>query len=103
MSEAINIVAVVQGKAGTADKLYQIIKPCVAASRNDTGCLQYQIHRDLDHADRFVFLERWASRQSLQHHEQTAHFKTFAETIKPLLADPLSVFVLSGSLEGPQL
>lgn len=103
MSEVLNIVAVVQGKAGTADQLYQIIKPCVAASRNDPGCLQYQIHRDLDHADRLVFLERWANRQSLQQHEQTAHFKTLAEAIKPLLAEPLSVLVLGGSLEGPQL
>ena len=69
MSSEIRVVAVVQGKAGTADAIQQVLLRCVAPSRAETGCLLYTPHRDLDCADRFVFFERWTSRAALDLHK----------------------------------
>jgi len=99
MSSEIRVVAVVQGKAGTADAIEQVLLRCVAPSRAETGCLLYTPHRDLDRADRFVFFERWTSRAALDHHKDTEHFKTLVRDLTPLLAYPLDVTVLEALLD----
>ena len=99
MSSEIRVVAVVQGKPGTADAIQQVLLRCVAPSRSETGCLLYTPHRDLDRAERFVFFERWASRAALAEHEDTEHFKQLIRELTPLLAHPLDVTVLEALLD----
>jgi quinol monooxygenase YgiN len=99
MSSEISVVAVVQGNPGTADAIQQVLLRCVAPSRAEPGCLFYTPHRDLDHADRFVFFERWTSRAALAEHEGTDHFKQLVRELTPLLAAPLGVTVLEALVE----
>ncbi|CAB3798499.1 putative quinol monooxygenase [Pararobbsia alpina] len=99
MSSEIRVVAVVQGKPGTADAIEQVLLRCVAPSRAETGCLLYTPHRDLDRADRFVFYERWASRAALTEHAGTEHFNQLVRELTPLLAHPLEVTVLEALLD----
>jgi len=99
MSSEIRVIAVVQGKPGTADAIQQALLRCVAPSRAETGCLLYTPHRDLDSTERFVFFERWASRAALAEHEGTEHFKKLVRELTPLLAHPLDVTVLEALLD----
>jgi quinol monooxygenase YgiN len=99
MSSEIRVVAVVQGKPGTADAIEQALLRCVAPSRAETGCLLYTPHRDLDRAERFVFFERWASRAALVEHERTEHFKELVRELTPLIAQPLDVTILEALLD----
>ncbi|WP_429555892.1 putative quinol monooxygenase [Paraburkholderia sp. MM5477-R1] len=98
MSSEIRVVAVVQGKSGTADAIEQALLRCVAPSRAETGCLLYTPHRDLDRAERFVFFERWASRAALAEHERTEHFKELVRELAPLVAQPLDMTILEALL-----
>jgi quinol monooxygenase YgiN len=99
MSSEIRVVAVAQGKPGTADAIEQALLRCVAPSRAETGCLLYTPHRDLDRADCFVFFERWTSRAALAEHERTRHFEELVRELKPLLVQPLEVTILEALLD----
>jgi quinol monooxygenase YgiN len=99
MSSEIRVVAVVQGKPGTADAIEQVLSRCAVPSRAEAGCLFYTPHRDLDHADRFVFFERWASRAALAEHERTEHFQQLVRDLTPLVDKPLDVSILEALLD----
>ena len=99
MSSEIRVIAVVQGKPGTADAIEQALLRCVAPSRAETGCLLYTPHRDLNRADQFVFFERWASREALAEHERTEHFKQLVRELTPLVVKPLDVTILEALLD----
>lgn len=95
MSQEIVVVAVAQGKPGTADKIEAAARTCIAASRKEAGCGLYTCNRDADKADRFVFIERWSSREALAEHEKSAHFQALAAALTPLLADRLHISLLN--------
>ncbi|MGC6386487.1 putative quinol monooxygenase [Ewingella sp. S1.OA.A_B6] len=61
-----------------SDALYEVIEP----SRQEVGCLQYELHRDIDHPETFVFYERWTSKESLLQHNDTEHFVNFARRLE---------------------
>ncbi|MFM0229850.1 putative quinol monooxygenase [Paraburkholderia sediminicola] len=94
MSSVIQVVAVVQGKPGTAEAIERAVSSCVVLSRAEPGCRLYAPHRDVERADRFVFIESWLSREALAEHERTAHFQTMVQELALLLAEPLHVSVL---------
>ncbi|GAB2928320.1 putative quinol monooxygenase [Hafnia psychrotolerans] len=61
-----------------SDALHEVIEP----SRQEVGCLQYELHRDIDHPETFVFYERWASKEALLKHNDTKHFVNFAQHLE---------------------
>ncbi len=94
MSSEIQVVAVLQGTPGSGDALAAAATRCAGPSREEPGCLAYTPYRDTDRADRIVFVERWADRDAIAHHERTPHFIAFVEAVKPLLSEPLHLSFL---------
>lgn len=94
MSQEITVVAVVKAKKGQEKIVADAMAACVPASRAEATNIQYVPNRDLDDPQTFVFIERWASRQALQDHMETPHFKTLAESIKDSVAEPISLRIL---------
>jgi len=95
MTTEISVVAVMQAAPGKDAALEAVIRPCVMASRLEEGCRAYTAHRDLDVPGRFVFIERWASREALAAHEKEPHFQALIAGVAGKLEGPVSVSVLS--------
>lgn len=95
MAGEISVVAVAVALPGMEAALEAVIRPCVEASRKEAGCLLYTAHRDVNDQSRFVFIERWASREALATHEQQPHFKALVAGVAGKVAGPLSVSILS--------
>jgi quinol monooxygenase YgiN len=55
-------------------------------SRAEAGCIRYDFLQDALIPQRFVFFELWKTRDDLNAHFQTPHFKEFAAKF-PLLID----------------
>ena len=53
-----------------------------ATHQKDKGCLQYDLHKDNEKANTYVFVERWESEALLSEHMQKAHFKAFQEALE---------------------
>ncbi len=90
----IEVVAIVRAKAGHGAEVAAAMKACEAPSRAESTNSLYTPHRDLDDPDTFVFIERWDSREALQAHMETPHFKEMAKKLEPLLAGPFQVHIL---------
>ncbi|WP_213990749.1 putative quinol monooxygenase [Sodalis sp. dw_96] len=94
MSTDIHVVAVIEGKPGSAEAIKAVTKPCVDATRKEEGCLKYHLHQDQERPDHFIFVEHWASQEILAKHGQSAHLKAMVDELASLTVKPLEVSLL---------
>lgn len=62
--------------------LIQIIEP----TRQEQGCLQYELFQNQDDAADFTFVEEWENREALQAHLASQHLKQAIQKIDKLVA-----------------
>jgi len=94
MTTEIRVVAILQAQPGQAAAVERALRAIVAPSRAEAACHFYTPHQDPSHPGRYVFIERWASREALAEHEQTAHFKQLLSDLDGLLAEPPQIMIL---------
>ncbi|KXJ30280.1 MULTISPECIES: putative quinol monooxygenase [Pseudomonas] len=94
MTSEIRIVAILQAKPGQAAAVENAMRAIVAPSRAEPACHFYTPHRDPSHEGRYVFIERWASREALAEHEETAHFKQLLSDLEGLLSEAPQIMIL---------
>ena len=83
---AIKIVAFVTVKPGEEDAFVAAARICVAASRAEPGVLHYDLWRETQGAQRFVFNELYADDAAVQAHMTSDHFKAFGLAARDLAA-----------------
>ena len=91
---AIHVIAEAIAKPGQEKALYRTLHACVAPTRDEPGNRGYILHQDLDNSARFFLYETWVSREALNAHFITPHFKALDQNAKPLVAPELSIAVL---------
>jgi quinol monooxygenase YgiN len=92
--QAIHVIAEAVAKPGHEEALYRTLHTCVAPTRAEPGNRGYVLHQDLDDPARFFLYETWSSREALDAHLKTPHFRTLDKNAKPLLDRELSIAVL---------
>ncbi|MCE2754293.1 MAG: antibiotic biosynthesis monooxygenase [Pirellula sp.] len=94
MSEQkVDVVAHLNAKPGCEDQLRRVLESFVGPTRQEDGCIRYDLFVDLDHPNRFTFIEEWASRDALEKHGQSAHIQEGRKHFPDLLGDPAWVQV----------
>ncbi len=73
----IRIVAPLTVKPEYLEEVTQAMLAVVAASREELGCLQYDLHQEIGSTHSFVFYERWRSDEAVAQHEASEHFQHF--------------------------
>ena len=48
-----------------------------ATHQDDKGCLQYDVHQDIEQENAYVFIETWESEALLAAHMEKEHFKVY--------------------------
>jgi quinol monooxygenase YgiN len=59
----------------------------VPVTREETGCLNYDLHRDRADPSVFVFHETWESEADLDRHLQAPHIQAFVEATRGRIAE----------------
>lgn len=90
-SELLTVVAEMQAKPGMEDELRRRATALVAPTRQEEGCVQYDLHVSTDQPGRLVFYENWTSRAALDKHSASAHIQAFRATAGEVLAEPARV------------
>lgn len=80
------VVATLPGKPEKRDEIAAALCKAAAASRGDAGCLSYAFHRDLENPDRYVSVEVWEDKASLDAHFLTPHLAEMFAAAGDLLA-----------------
>jgi quinol monooxygenase YgiN len=92
MSNAVlTVVAEMVAKPGKEDELRRRLLSMIEPTRQEDGCVQYDLHQSTDEPGRFVFYENWRSREALERHLQTPHLVAFGNAAPELLAEPARV------------
>ncbi|MEZ7935362.1 MAG: putative quinol monooxygenase [Sulfurospirillum sp.] len=72
------VVATLSLKDGKNDEVLEALKALHKAThQEDKGCIQYDLHKDKEKENTYVFVETWESEALLEEHMTKAHFKAF--------------------------
>ncbi len=73
----LTIIADIHSKPGHEALVLAELKKLVEPTRNEDGCLRYDLHRDETRADRFFFYETWADRARWEQHMNAPHIAAY--------------------------
>jgi quinol monooxygenase YgiN len=90
----VDVVAHLHAKKGREKELQSVLEAFVEPTRQEPGCLRYDLFVDIDHPNRFTFIEEWSSREALELHGQSAHIAVGRSRFPELLAEAAWVQVL---------
>lgn len=95
MSQPFRLVATLDLKPGSWEKIAAVVKECVIQTRKEEGNEFYTGHFERGNQNRVVFIEHWINQAALDFHMQTAHFKNLAKTVEPYLERPMQLLFLT--------
>lgn len=79
---AVILTAVVKAKAGQEEAVREALLSMVQPTRQEPGCLAYNLHQSKKDPTQFMFYEQWASQAALDAHGQTPHMKALGGKLK---------------------
>lgn len=83
----VTVVARVTAKPDVVEKVKHELLKLIEPTRNENGCIEYNLHQDNDDPAVFVFCETWESLACLECHMNTEHFKSYVNAVGCLIAD----------------
>ena len=91
----LRVVATIAGKPEAADTVRGVLSALAVASRDDAGCIAYELCESVDTPGTFVVIETWRTKDELEAHLTTDHVRdAFAKT-GDLILSPPSIVVLN--------
>ena len=87
-----NIVLNVHMRAvpGRERELESELRALLVPTREERGCLAYELHRDREDPHKFMFYEKFESQAALDAHVQSPHFQKFL-AYRAASSDPVAV------------
>ena len=88
---AFTIVANITAKEGKIDMVRAELIKLIETTRNEVGCVNYDLHQDNDNPAHFLFYENWESRDLWQAHMNNQHLLDYMDATEGAVAE----FVIS--------
>jgi quinol monooxygenase YgiN len=92
MSEVV-VVGSFNARPGKEADAVEVFKALVEPTHREAGCILYALHQGVDDPRRLAFIERWASRELLDAHLQSAHVKQALERVEEIFGDGADIVV----------
>ena len=70
----LRVVAHITPKPGKEEELKAVLLALIAPTRNEEGCISYELYRDIE-SGHFTFIEEWTGTDALDGHFETEHIK----------------------------
>ena len=72
-AKTVTVVATFHAKPGKEAELKKALTSLVAPTRQEKGCLNYDLHVSAEDPTKFLFHENWTSKADLDAHLKSAH------------------------------
>ncbi|MBV9385698.1 MAG: antibiotic biosynthesis monooxygenase [Chroococcidiopsidaceae cyanobacterium CP_BM_ER_R8_30] len=69
-----------------AETLKAVLLELVEPTRQEAGCLKYELFQNQSEPTDFTFVEEWASNDALDTHLESAHIKALSNQLDGLIA-----------------
>lgn len=84
----VTVIAILKAKPGKEAALRAELLALVPITRQEQGCINYDLHVSAENPGHFAFHENWASRQHLDDHLARPHLVALAAQGAELFAEP---------------
>ena len=71
-------------KAGNEAAFEKAFAPAIPATKQEPGCVSYELNRDPDHPDVYVMYEKFRSVAAIEDHIRRKHTETLLKTVLPM-------------------
>ena len=92
MAEVV-VVVLFQAAPGRGAEAEAAFAEVVPATHAEEGCVRFAVHRVAGDEDRFLLVERWASREALDAHLSAPHLAAFRARGADIWAEPPQITV----------
>ena len=83
----LTIVAQITANPGFEATVRRELEKLVPLTREESGCIQYDLHLDNSNPNLFLFFEIWQTRELWQAHMNASHLDDFREGTAGAIAD----------------
>ncbi len=87
----VTVVAGFKAKPGKEDALKEAIMACVAPTRAEAGCINYDLHQSPEDKAKFVLYENWVSKKALEEHLEMPYLVKLKAQADELCAEPIDI------------
>jgi quinol monooxygenase YgiN len=91
----IYVVATLTIKPETRAELIAAAKTVIGITRNEKGCILYDLHESMTDAARFVFVEQWETMEDLMAHGANEHMKPWRKVVKECMSAPTRIEIIT--------
>jgi quinol monooxygenase YgiN len=88
MLKTLTVVAMFEARPGKEIDLRAALLELVKPTRQETGCVNYDLHESAENPAKFLFHENWTSKAHLEAHLQSAHLQALLPRIEELCVAP---------------
>jgi len=81
----ITVVSKCRCRPGKSNEYISALNEFLGPSREEEGCISYDVYQDTQDSQNFIFHEIWKDQEAVSIHINSSHFKRFMETSDPLL------------------
>lgn len=71
-----------RAKPGNRDRILELARPCIEATRGEKGCIRYELFMSGEDDVTLQFIEEWTDLDALRAHLKSPHLATFKEQRK---------------------
>ena len=82
--KTLTVIATFQARPGQEAGLRAALTGLLAPTRQEAGCLNYDLHTSPDDPAKFLFHENWTSKAALDAHLQSPHIKAVLPRMEEL-------------------
>ena len=74
-----------QAKPECVEEIKAMAAELIPLSQGEAGCISYAFYEDQSQAGRFLFFERWQSRDGISEHFEKSYFKEFVRRFPAMI------------------
>ncbi len=89
--KTITVVATFEARPGKENELRNALIGLVAPTRQENGCLNYDLHVLPENPAKFLFHENWTTKAALDVHLQSAHIQALLPRVDELCVAPPAI------------
>jgi quinol monooxygenase YgiN len=91
MSKQITVIARLKAKPEKTEELKELALSLLEPTRAESGCINYDLHRDLEDPTVFYFYENWSCQADLDAHFKTPHIARALQIAPEIFAEPMQL------------
>lgn len=88
----INITAIIKSKPETIEITKTLLTEMAVNSKQETACIQYDLHQSKDEPEYFFFHEIWDNEDDLDLHNAKPYIQKFVDKASEILAETPQIY-----------